>query len=63
MPWHQNFERLLMGHTNSESITKGYITSREGGWGPGRLSLLDTRITICVVMIVIVPGQEYAGEV
>ena len=52
-----------MGHTNSESITKGYITSREGGCGPGRLSLLDTMITICIVMRVIVPGRQYAGEV
>ena len=63
VPWHQYFERLLMGHTNSESISKEYITSREDECGPGRLSLLDTSITICIVMKVTVPGPEYAGEV
>ena len=57
------FKRLAMGLTNSEGITKGYITSREDGCGPGRLSLHDTRITICIVMKVIVPGREYAEGV
>ena len=52
-----------MGHTNSECISKRYITSREDGCSPGRLWLLDTKITICFLMKVIVSGREYAGEV
>ena len=54
---------MLLGRTHRKSGRKGQSTSRQGGYDPNRHTLTLALEDRCILMNMIVPKLEYAGDI